>query len=235
MHRNAHRHTRPRAHTQKIIFVFLHFRFDFTCRSKCLQHFWNYLSSSSLSYFSPFLLLLPSSPHCFLLILNYFSLFNPIASFFFSLSSFVLFYSSLSSTLFYSFAFSCPSFIHHFAFFTFFSLSSFVFFILFSLTVIFYFLYSFFTSSSSSPCFLLFLLALSLSFFFFLHYFLSFSSYIFLLFLLLTGWWKRAFNFLWFTAIIENNADLKKNKTFSLMRGSAVSRFFLCLHHYANK
>lgn len=210
MHRNVHRHTRPRAHTHKRILVFLHFRFDFTCRSKCLQHFWNYLSSSfssSLSYFSPFLLLLPSSPHCFLLILNYFSLPNPIASFFFSLSCFVLFYSSLSSTLFY-FAFSCPSFIHHFAFFTFFSLSSFVFFILFSLTVIFCFLYSFFTSSSSSPCFLLFLLVLSL----FLHYFLSFSSYIFPLFLLLIEWGKGAFNFLWFTAIIENNADLKKNK-----------------------
>lgn len=195
MHRNAHRHTRPRAHTQKRIFVFLHFRFDFTCRSKCLQHFWNYLSSSfssSLSYFSPFLLLLPSSPHCFLLILNYFSLLNPIASFFFSLSCFVLFYSSLSSTLFYSFAFSCPSIIHHFALFTFFSLSSFVFFILFSLTVIFCSLYSFFTSSSSSPCFLLFLLVLSL---FFLHYFLSFSSYIFPLFLFLIEWGKGAFFF----------------------------------------
>lgn len=201
-------HTATRTHTKKN-FSFLHFRFDFTCRSKCLQHFWNYLSSSfssSLSYFSPFLLLLPSSPHCFLLILNYFSLLNPIASFFFSLSCFVLFYSSLSSTLFYSFAFSCPSIIHHFAFFTFFSLSSFVFFILFSLTVIFCSLYSFFTSSSSSPCFLLFLLVLSL----FLHYFLSFSSYIFPLFLLLIEWGKGAF-FLWFTAIIENNANLKKN------------------------
>lgn len=156
-------HTATRTHTHKRILVFLHFRFDFTCRSKCLQHFWNYLSSSfssSLSYFSPFLLLLPSSPHCFLLILNYFSLLNPISSFFFSLSCFVLFYSSLSSTLFYSFAFSCPSIILPF------SLSfpsSFVFFILFSLTVIFCSLYNF-TSSSSSPCFLLFLLVLSLFF-----------------------------------------------------------------------
>lgn len=211
MHRNAHRHTRPRAHTQKRIFVFLHFRFDFTCRSKCLQHFWNYLSSSfssSLSYFSPFLLLLPSSPHCFLLILNYFSLLNPIASFFFSLSCFVLFYSSLSSTLFYSFAFSCPSIIHHFALFTFFSLSSFVFFILFSLTVIFCSLYSFFTSSSS-PCFLLFLLVLSLFFYITSCPFLVIFSLFF--FFLLNGE-KVHFFFLWFTAIIENNADLKKNK-----------------------
>lgn len=214
MHRNAHRHTRPRAHTQKRIFVFLHFRFDFTCRSKYLQHFWNYLSSSfssSLSYFSPFLLLLPSSPHCFLLILNYFSLLNPIASFFFSLSCFVLFYSSLSSTLFYSFAFSCPSIIHHFALFTFFSLSSFVFFILFSLTVIFCSLYSFFTSSSSSPCFLLFLLVLSLFFYITSCPFLVIFSLFF--FFLLNGE-KVHFFFLWFTAIIENNADLKKKKHF---------------------
>lgn len=214
MHRNAHRHTRPRAHTQKRIFVFLHFRFDFTCRSKCLQHFWNYLSSSfssSLSYFSPFLLLLPSSPHCFLLILNYFSLLNPIASFFFSLSCFVLFYSSLSSTLFYSFAFSCPSIIHHFALFTFFSLSSFVFFILFSLTVIFCSLYSFFTSSSSSPCFLLFLLVLSL---FFLHYFLSFSSYIFPLFLFLIEWGKGAFFFCGSQQLLKIMQILKKTNIF---------------------